>query len=270
MKLLTLLLLAVCNYSLANPPQRAAFLEGAPNFRDLGGYACADGKQTAWQKIYRSQTLANLTDADHAVLHEIGIKTVIDFRSDEELQQSPSRLPEGLTVIHLPIDAGNVSDSTPSIMQRLMNGEIDSLQAIFFMEEANRHFATDFAPQYKAFFSILANPDAYPLVFHCTAGKDRTGFAAAMILSTLGVSWDTIMEDYLLTNTYLKPSSIVPQMPDKALPAMRQLWSVKPSYLNAALDEIVKRYGSLDDFLQKELGLGDAEKEALKKIMGVL
>lgn len=265
--IITLVLFASCNQTPKTPPQRAAFLEGAPNFRDLGGYTTSDHKQTVWRKLFRSQTMAQLTDNDLAQLRKIGVKTVIDFRDDDEVQKAPSRLPEGVTVIRLPIAAGSANDSVATLMQRLMSGEVDSLQSIAFMEQANRRFATEFAPVYKEFFKVLTRPDAYPVVFHCTAGKDRTGFASAMILTALGVDWDTVMQDYLLTNTYLKPSALAPQVPAQALPAMRQMWGVRPSYLNAARDEIVAQYGSPDNFLQQALGVDEAGKASLKKCL---
>ncbi|MDR1672742.1 MAG: tyrosine-protein phosphatase [Bacteroidales bacterium] len=252
-----------------NPPheqQRAGILEEAPNFRDLGGYASGNGKQTVWKKIFRSQSLAFLNDHDVEKIKELGIKTIIDFRDDDEVQKAPSRLPADVNIIRLPIGLGN-NDSTQQVMQQVMSGQLDSLQCIRFMEDANRRFATEFAPQYKAFFAVLLQPESYPVVFHCTAGKDRTGFAAAILLSALGADWDTVMDDYLLTNRYLKPQTLMPQLPKEALPAIRQMWDVQPSYLNAARDEIIKRYGSVDNYLQKELNIGEVEKEQLGKCL---
>lgn len=263
--IIALVLFVSCNQTPKPEPQRAAFLEGASNFRDLGGYAAANNKRTVWRKLFRSQGLAQLTDNDLAVMREIGVKTVIDFRSDSEVQNAPSRLPEGVKIIRLPIETANAN--APSIMEQIASGEVDSLQAIAYMEQANRNFATDFAPQYREFFKILLQPDAYPIVFHCAAGKDRTGFAAAMTLTALGADWNTVMDDYLLTNTYLIPSSVTPQLSLQTMPAMRQLSGVRPSYLLAAHDEIIKKYGSLDNYLQQALGIGNIEKKQLRKYL---
>lgn len=261
-----LLFFASCNSATKTPPQRAAFLEGASNFRDLGGYA-AGNQQTAWRKLFRSQGLAQLTDGDLAILREIGVKTVIDFRSDSEVETAPSRLPEGVKIVRLPISTANPNDTAPSLTSRIAGGDVDSLQAIAYMEQINRGFVNDFAAQYSDFFKILLQPDAYPVVFHCSAGKDRTGLAAALTLSALGVDRNTVIEDYLLTNAYFVPSSIGMQASPQAMPAMRQLWGVRESYLLAALDEINAKYGSMDNYLQQTLGVGDAEKTQLKKYL---
>jgi protein-tyrosine phosphatase len=258
-------LLASCSGKTA-PHRRADIMEGAPNFRDLGGYPSANGKQTVWRKIFRSQTLAQLSDSDTAKIKELGIRTVIDFRGDDEVLKEPSRLPGGVNVIRLPIEAGSLNDSV-DIMLLMMTGALDSARCAGFMQTANRKFVTAFAPQYRAFFNILLQPESYPVVFHCTAGKDRTGFAAAMLLSALDVDWDTVMNDYLLTNQYLKPLPLVPQIPKQALPALRLMGGVQPPYLNAAKDEITKRYGSIDCYLRKELNVGDTEKKQLRKCL---
>jgi protein-tyrosine phosphatase len=246
--------------------QRAEILESAPNFRDLGGYVSTNGKQTAWGKVFRSQAFAQLNDRDINKIKEMGIKTVIDFRDDGEVRKAPSRLPDGINVIRLPIGVGN-NDTVMDVIQSTALKQLDSLQCIHFMEEINRKFVTEFVPQYKAFFDILLKPENYPVVFHCTAGKDRTGFAAAMLLSALDVNWNTVMEDYLLTNKYLKLPPLPQQIPEKAMPVIRQLWGVRASYLNTAKDEIIKRYKSIDNYLQKELNIGKEEKKKLAKYL---
>ena len=249
-----------------NLHERAGFMEGAPNFRDLGGYLSANGKQTVWRKIFRSQTLAHLNDSDVAKIKDMGIRTVIDFRGNDEVQQEPSRLPAGINVIRLPIETGNLNDAA-DIMQLLMSGALDSAQCVDFMQTANRKFVTTFIPQYKAFFEILLQPGNYPLVFHCTAGKDRTGFAAALLLSALDVDWDTVMNDYLLTNHYLKSSLFTSQAPEQAMSALCLIGGVQPSYLNTAKDEIMNRYGSMDNYLRQELNVGNVEKKRLMKYL---
>lgn len=237
------------------PFQRAGLLEGAPNFRDLGHYSTAGGGSTVPRKIYRSEKLSALTDGDIEALRSMGVRTVIDFRGVDEALGEPSRLPEGVTVVALPIEVGNNSP----IMQQLASGNVDSLQCVGFMQEANRSFVRDFSPQYREFFRVLSDGGNYPVVFHCTAGKDRTGFASAMLLTALGVDWETVMADYLLTDQYLKPA---------ALPAaMRPLWGVDASYLGAARDEIAGRFASMDDYLASELGLGAAERTRLRHLL---
>jgi protein-tyrosine phosphatase len=259
---LAVLLASCCGKPVSH--QRAGLMGGAPNFRDLGGYNSGNGKQTVWGKVFRTQALDQLNDRDVEKMREMGIKTVIDFRDDDEVKKAPSRLPEGVNTIRLPIVVGNhTSDSVQQAMQSLLS---DSLQGIRFMENANRQFVMEYSVQYKAFFDILLREENYPVVFHCTAGKDRTGFAAAMLLSALDVDWDTVMEDYLLTNNYLKPP-MSQSSEQAASPALRLIWSVRPSYLNAARDEIMQHFGSIDNYLQKELQIGKVEKEKLKRYL---
>jgi protein-tyrosine phosphatase len=260
---LAVLLVSCCGKPVAH--QRADIMEGAPNFRDLGGYVSNNGQQTAWGKVFRTQALALLSDRDVDKIRKMGVKTVIDFRDDDEVRKAPSRLPEGVNIVRLPIDVGNnASDSVRKMAQSLL---FDSLLCDRFMEDANRRFVTEFTAQYKAFFDILLRKENYPVVFHCTAGKDRTGFAAAMLLCALDVGWDTVMEDYLLTNKYLKQQAPASQISEQALSALRLIWSVQPSWLNAAKNEIIQRYGSIDNYLQKELQIGKAEKERLKRYL---
>ncbi|MDR1562906.1 MAG: tyrosine-protein phosphatase [Dysgonamonadaceae bacterium] len=247
-------------------PERTGIITGAPNFRDIGGYPTIDGKHTTWRKIFRSQTLSYLTDDDTATIKALGIKTVIDFRGDDEVRNAPSKLPKGVYTVRIPITVETGNDTT-NIMQLLMSGALDSAQCVSFMEHTNRDFVNTFQYQYKTFFNILLNSENYPLIFHCTAGKDRTGFAAAILLSALDVEWDTIMEDYMLTNNHLNMQSLISNIPAESLPAFRQMLIVKPNYLNAAKDEITKRYGIIDNYLLIEMGIGKSEKEILKKIL---
>jgi protein-tyrosine phosphatase len=240
-------------------------MEGAPNFRELGGYYSKNGKQIAWGKVFRTQALAMLSDNDVEKMREMGVKTVIDFRDDDEVKKAPSRLPEGVKVVRLPIAVGN--NTSDSVLQTIQSSLLDSIQGIRFMEETNRRFVTEFSAQYKAFFDILLNEKNYPVVFHCTAGKDRTGFAAAMLLSALDVDWKTVLEDYMLSNKYLKPQLPVSQTSKQLAPALRLIWSVRPSYLNVAKDEIIQRYESIDNYLQKELQIGKTEKDRLKRYL---
>jgi protein-tyrosine phosphatase len=257
---IAVLFVSCCNKSVSH--RRAGIMEGAPNFRELGGYYSEDRKQTAWGKVFRTQALALLSDRDMEKIREMGIKTIIDFRDDDEVKKAPSRLPKGVTIIRLPIAVGN--NTSDSVLQTMQSSLFDSIQGIRFMEEANRQFVTEFSAQYKAFFDVLLQEKNYPVAFHCTAGKDRTGFAAAMLLSALDVDWDTVMEDYMLTNKYLKPQLPVSQISEQTSSALRMIWSVRPSYLNAAKDEIIQRYGSIDNYLQKELQVGKSEKDRLK------
>lgn len=253
--------------------RRHVALEGAQNFRDLGGYATADGHTVRWGLLFRSDNLAQLTDADLAKLHELGIKLVCDFRSAEEKAEEPDRLPaeDPPTVAELPIF--DESFSPAEFRKRLSAGDLGGLDLRQALTDANRLFATRFAGQYEAMFERITLPENLPAVVHCTAGKDRAGFASAVILRTLGVPEETVYEDFLLTNHYtaqkiertlwtIRLFSLFRVDPEQVRPVL----SVERGYLAAAFDEITKQYGSFDVYRRDALGLDDAETAAFRQL----
>ena len=252
--------------------QRHVALEGAQNFRDLGGYATDDGRHVRWGLLYRSDNLSELTDADLERLRALGLRLVCDFRSSEEKDEAPDRLPaaDPPAVAALPIFDASFSPS--GLREQLTSGELDvDLRAM--LTEANRLFATRFAPQYAAMFERITQPENLPALVHCTAGKDRAGFASATILRVLGVPEETVYEDFLLTNHYtgakieqtlwtIRLVSLFRVDPDQVRPVL----GVERGYLAAAFDEIQKEYGSFDAYRRDALGLTDAETEAFRAI----
>ncbi len=248
-------------------------LEGAHNFRDLGGYATEDGHKVRWGMFYRSDSLAKLTDADLAKLHELGIKLVCDFRSAEEKAEEPDRLPADgpPAVAELPIFDESFSPS--AFREKITSGTLGDTDLRQMLIEGNRQFATRYAPQYAAMLERLEQPSQLPALVHCTAGKDRTGFAAAVVLRTLGVPEETVYEDFLLTNTYtaaqiertlwiIRLVSLFRTDPEKVRPVL----GVERAYLQAAFDEIQKDYGSFDEYRRQALGFDDAETAAFRQL----
>ncbi len=216
---------------------RMMALEGAYNVRDLGGYPTADGKKVKWNKTLRSGDLNLLTKSDLEHFENMNLKTIIDFRDSNEIAQAADRLPTTLKNSHLlSIDAGSIIE-----MQSISEESAPTLLA-----KANIAFVKDFQDQYREFFRILQNEKSAPLLFHCSAGKDRTGYAAAMFLSSLGVDREVIMEDYLLSAELVKEKydSIV-----SAFPVLEPLMTVRPEYLQAAFDEIDLNYGGTEKYL---------------------
>ena len=253
--------------------RRHVLLEGAQNFRDLGGYATEDGHTVRWGMLYRSDNLSQLTDADLAKLHELGIKLVCDFRSAEEKAEEPDRLPaqDPPAVAELPIF--DESFSPAEFKKRLLRGDLGDLDLRQALTDANRLFATRFAGQYKAMFERITRPEYLPAVVHCTAGKDRAGFASAVTLRTLGVPEEIVYEDFLLTNHYtarkiertlwtIRLFSLFRVDPEQVRPVL----SVERGYLAAAFDEINKRYGSFDAYRREALGMDDAETAAFRRL----
>src|SRR5262245_40495226 len=257
----------------ADAKRRHLALEGAPNFRDLGGYATADGHHVKWGLFYRSDNLAHLTDADLARLTSLGIKLVCDFRSAPEKQAEPDRLPldHPPAVADLPIGADSFTGK--DLRERLSSGKLDGLDLRGMLIEANRQFPTTFAPQYAAMFRRISDPANLPTVVHCTAGKDRAGFASALILSLLGVPRDTVMSDYLLTNAFTADATRKRLRMIRLFSLFRAdtsklepLFGVEPAYLQAAFDEIEKRHGDFDTYRRVALGIDDARLAAFRAL----
>jgi len=237
-------------------PDRLLRLQGASNFRDLGGYPGHGGRPLRWRRIFRSDHLAGLTASDRVSLSYLGLAHALDFRGVEESAQTPYQLP-GVTRHTLSIE--------PTVVQRLQ-ARIDGGQALDaaivsdLMADLYRRLVDAEAPRFAALFMHLLRTDV-PLVFHCTAGKDRTGLAAALLLLALGTPRDVVMQDYLLTNQHYRH----PPQPQSSLPAdaLRVLWGVQPAFLEAALAEIDSRQGGLPNYLQQRLGLDRAALAAL-------
>ncbi len=222
-------------------------LEGAYNVRDLGGYKAANNKIVKWGKVFRSGDLNHLTEADLDYLASIPLITDIDFRDSTEIAVAPDKTPGSLkNQIFLPIATGNVIDFK----------NVDSSSVASLLVEGNKHFVRENQEQYRKFFQILMDEDSAPLLFHCSAGKDRAGFAAALFLSSLGVDRKTVVEDYLLTNQYLKDKY---QSMIDSIPYLAPLLEARPEYIQAAFDVIDKEYGGMENYLTKYLQV-DLEK----------
>ncbi len=238
-------------------PDLQRLIPSASNFRDLGGLIGLDGRRVRHGRVYRSDHLAGLTPADLQTLQTLGLTHRIDFRGVAESAALPSDV-AGITALPLSIE--------PTVVQRvhalLGEGSVPTeAQAVALMCDTYRGFVREGAPVYARFFRHLIEQPT-PLVFHCTAGKDRTGFAAALLLGALGVAHDDIVRDYLLTNQYYRRSPMV----ESRGPAhvMDVLWSVQPAFLDAAMGTIENEFGGLPRYLEGPMGLGTREMEQLR------
>lgn len=196
------------------------------NFRDLGGYRTVDGKYIKWGKVFRSDDLHDLSSEDLHYLSAIPIVSIVDFRSEEEISLQPDKKPMSTKEIYkFSITPGNLMDVVRNNTDKISAGEIDSL-----MMDMNRLLVSDSScvSQYKRFFSLLQNDMDVPLLFHCTAGKDRTGMGSALFLSALGVDEQTIVKDYLLSNIYLANKYAKFKAEN---PKLSALFEVKPEFL---------------------------------------
>lgn len=237
--------------------ERSIRLSGASNFRDLGGYRGRDGRTVRWRTLFRSDHLGALTADDEAAVRALTIRRVFDFRGVQERAAFPDKA-LGMQAYSLPVE--------PTVFRRVQemlqaDVSITPERMVALMEDTYRAFARDDTAQFSSLFGhLLEHPT--PLVFHCTAGKDRTGFAAAMIMLALGVPRDQVMEDYLLTNRYYRAPRVVG---DARVPqaAREVLWGVRAEFLAAALDAVEADCGSVDTYLESRLGVGAAERDRL-------
>jgi len=231
----------------------------ASNLRDLGGYEAADGASVKWRTLYRSNELSKLTDEALDAFGAIGIRCICDFRSEEEQGHAPTRLPalNPPRIDSLPI---RVSGNLRTMLGDGKSTGADMRQAL---SDTYRVFVRDHSDSFRSLFDRLVDGPDYPLVFHCSAGKDRTGFAAAMILTVLGVPHEAVREDYLLTNLYWDAglpyaSQLPPDIRDALLGA-------HPEYLDAAFDEIAVQHGTTDAYLANALNLTPARIARLRE-----
>jgi protein-tyrosine phosphatase len=248
--------------------ERRLGMDGAPNFRDFGGYPADEGRQVKWGFLFRSGQLSSLSNQDVELLASLELDLVFDFRRVEEQESDLSRLPHQPRprVVSLPIIPGSNSRFFEEADQHS-----DEPEAMFeFMLEVNRDFVGPQAATYSRMFSeILAAPDARFLV-HCAAGKDRTGFAAAIILLALGVSRDVVMRDYLLTARFFRPEQELARLRIKyelhhmAAEAILPMLEVHEDYLAVTLRYIDQNFGSVEEYLARALGVGALERAELR------
>lgn len=243
-------------------------LQGS-NFRDIGGYATADGKTVRWGRIYRSGATPALTEGDLKRIRSLHLSEMVDLRSSDERVLAPTRIEA------VPYTAVGYS------MGSMALGEKPGVPA---MEAIYRGFPDLLAPQLRVLFASLLR-DQGPVVYNCSAGQDRTGFATALILRVLGVPIETVVEHYHLSTAYRRPEFEMPKLtpeliaanPGAAIYAQYQkdpkYLTPQPlkddkgkSYLTFALEEIDQRWGSVDAYLEAVAGVGPAERARLRKL----
>jgi protein-tyrosine phosphatase len=262
--IIILLLIVNAVYPLiADSSRREIKLQGAINFRDIGGYPTSDGRHVKWGKIYRSAELSHLTPEDLDKLQKLSLAYVADFRGPYEVKAAPDRIPATAIRVSLPAGSENTGDSV--YMKHLLQSAKDSGLIPFYSN------ISPFHDRYKPLFDELlqVNKDS-AILFHCSAGKDRTGIAATFILYALGVSEQTIIEDYLASDYYRRNAN------EKAIQGMMQFYkmdeatarnvlSVKESYIRATFNSIKTQYGTMDVFLEQVMGLTKDKRELLKQ-----
>ena len=240
---------------------------GAHNFRDLGGYKTSDGKTVKWGKVYRSDNLHSLTDEDLKYMERLNLKSVVDFRSDEERNEEPDRLTPDMTPILLPIKF-EPEGVTENLTRDLTFGNLDSSN---LLRDFNIILVKEFTEEYREFFRHIVDNGGEPFLLHCTAGKDRAGFGSAMILTVLGVPREKIIEDYLLTNTYVS-DHVDRKLLETELKTffradsdnLRKINLVEERYIQAAFDTIDSHWGGMDQYISEGLNLTEEDINKIK------
>ncbi|GAA3007466.1 hypothetical protein GCM10020229_31190 [Kitasatospora albolonga] len=236
---------------------RSLHLASAPNFRDAGGYRTADGRWVKMGEVYRSDDLSKLTDADLAKLQRLGIRQVFDLRTPAEQKAAPDRVPAGATVTSANVlgveDTGAFNVTSP---QAAVQAMIDAEKVMVSAASAK-----------SAYRGVLrAADDRGAVLFHCTAGKDRTGWAGASLLTALGVPKATVEADYLASNDYRAAANaaVLSHLPASYQAIYKPLLDVRPEYLNSGYDEVTAKYGTFDRYLKNGLGLDRTELRHLQ------
>jgi protein-tyrosine phosphatase len=247
-------------HAMSDSPIRHLNLAGASNFRDLGGYPARAGRSVRWRRMFRSNHLGDLTEDDIEALRGIELKNAFDLRGTQERLATLCRL-DGITVHSLPIEPALVA----ALRVRLAGAKpVSAAETADLMRESYRDYVRHNTTSFRALFAHLLEDHA-PLVIHCTAGKDRTGVAAALILSALGVSEDLIVDDYLLTNRLYRIDPATASSIDLPDEVKAVLISVEQSFLTAAFDTIRSDYGDLENYFGAGLGLGARERATLEQ-----
>ena len=238
--------------------ERMIALEGAVNFRDLGGYEAGDGSQTRWRTLFRADGLGELTGTDLSVLRGFGIRTVIDLRSGSELERG-----------RFDVEAHPVAFHHFPFIEELPDAQ-DFDRRPGLLGSQYQEIVHDAGGQILAALEVLASPDALPAVFHCTAGKDRTGVLSAIVLSLLGVDEPTVVADYALSGAAMLRlrAKLIQKYPEgrETLENIDEVFSADPAQMEQLLEHVQGQYGSVGAYIE---GLG-ASSDLVERLRAAL
>ena len=269
----------------AGEPVRTAVrllpLEGGRNFRDLGGYETEDGRTVKWGQVYRSGVMDGLTEADYGYLTNLGIRTICDYRTSQEREAEPTNWQAGaIDYVTFPDPEGEEDMASNPMIAKLLDPEATAEDVAAGMAEGYVSIAYDQAPAYAAMFDRLAGGEI-PLAFNCSAGKDRAGTSAALLLTALGVPREAVVADYSLSDDYVDymeefmgdkarieaesqadhPYAFLFTLPpEKVAPLMDS----RPEYIEATFAALEAEHGSVMAFIQTELDVTDQELTAIR------
>lgn len=245
--------------------------EQVANFRDLGGHTTADGRRVAPGRLLRSGHLGQASDNDLSILARFGLRQVFDFRTAADIaHEGADRLPPGAANVQLPMpDPRRGAD----IRQLMQDNPPERLGEIFgngraeaMMRESAAGLVRERREPYSLFLKALASEGAFPALFHCSAGKDRAGWAGSVVLLTLGVPEDQVVEQYLLSNRAAQEILDRNRLPGREqwLGALAPLLGVKAEYIGASFEAVRQEWGDFDGYLRDGLRISDAERAAIR------
>ena len=243
---------------------RSIDMDNILNFRDLGGYFTSDEKQLRWGRVYRSGHLSNSNLFDQEKLKRLGIRTIIDFRTEEDRKAHPYFI--NIPKINIPIIHGDIY----SLKDKLISEGYSRSETIIHMQQAYKEMLEDEADKFAEMFDVLLDANNYPVLITSFLGKDRTGIASALLLYALGVPEFTIEEDYLASNKYIDPKKTLSYsgtLPESVQESMTALLSANSAYLNFAFDYIKENYGSIDNYLEKKVRVSRGKIVILRKLL---
>jgi protein-tyrosine phosphatase len=258
-------------------PIETPAIPGVVNLRDVGGRAVTGGREVRTGVLYRSAELGRLGDGGGEAIVALGIRRVYDLRTRAERRLLPDLVPDGTRSIVLDILADS-PDADPAALMRLLADPAAARARLgdggterFFIDAYRAFVALPSATAgFGRLFQDLAVAGHRPALVHCTTGKDRTGWAAAVLLMFLGVPERDVLDDYLLSNVMLRPAAtrmlaeFAARGGDPEL--IRPLTEVRESYLDAALDEVRQRYGTIEAYVARGLGLDAAGRAELRRV----
>ncbi len=239
-------------------------MDNISNFRDLGGYSTSDEKQLKWGNIYRSGHLSNSNLFDQDKLKRLGIKTIIDFRTEKDRKAHPYFI--NIPKINIPIESADFIDTK----NKLLKENFTRSETILYMQKSYKEIIEKNTDKFAEMFNVFLDKNNYPILISSHLGKDRTGIAAALLLYALGVPEYIIEEDYLMSNEHINPKKTITfsePLPESLQEAMTALFSANSAYLSYAFDYIKETYGSVDNYLEKEVSVSKGKKIILRKLM---
>ena len=245
--------------------------ERVANFRDLGGHRTRDGRRVRRGRLLRSGHLGHASDADQAILAGFGLKKVFDFRTPGDIaEDGEDRLPEGTESVLLPMPDPAVGGDIRAMLEASGADRLEEFFGDGKAEDLMRRSAAGLVRErrepYAQFLRALAEPEALPALFHCSAGKDRAGWAGSVVLLTLGVDEEEIIEQYLLSNRAAEQIVERQRIQGREMWAeiLRPLLEVRREYIESSFAAVHEDFGSFDRYLEEGLGIDSAQRESIR------